>query len=266
MTAEPQSDTGPKPRRTIRAAVHVVEILRCLSRSRPPLGINEIARRTGLDKSSISRLVATLEEERMVERLPDSSKFRLGLGVVALSARLVTSLKLTTLVRPKLEELAQELSETVSLSIWDGNEAVSVTQALGPNAITHFAAPGQRNPAHCTASGKVLLAACPDVEIEEFLARPLKSYTDMTITNPDALRRELKDIRQNGYAANNGEFEPDVAATAVIVRGERDRPFGALTVTAPIYRFDSKRQQDSVAVLKVAADFLSEDIQSRQDT
>ncbi|QIE48152.1 IclR family transcriptional regulator (plasmid) [Pseudohalocynthiibacter aestuariivivens] len=266
MNSERKADSATKPRRTIRAAVHVVEILRCLSKSRPPLGINEIARRTGLDKSSISRLVATLEEERMVERLADSAKFQLGLGLIALSAPLLTSLNLTTLVRPKLEELAQKLSETVNLSIWDGNESVSITQALGPNAITHFATPGQRNPAHCTASGKVLLAECSDDEIEEFLTHPLKAYTDMTITDPNVLRRQLKTIRQNGYATNNGEFAADVGATAVIVRGDRSRAIGALTITAPIYRFDSKRQKDVVSVLKVAAEYLSDDIKTRQDT
>ncbi len=259
---KPEGDrkTGPERRRKIKSVMHVTEILRCISRSRAPLGINEIARHTELDKSSVSRLVATLEGEHLVERLPDSAKFQLGLGLIALAAPLQTSLQLTSLVRPRLEQLSRELSETVNLSIWDGNESVSIAQALGTNAITHYATPGQRNPAHCTASGKVLLAHRSKAEIEEILSHPLVRYTDMTMIDPETLRRALKQIRRDGYATNNGEFAVDVGATAVIVPDARDRSFGALTVTAPIYRFDSNRQVEVVATLRAAAVKLSEDI------
>jgi DNA-binding IclR family transcriptional regulator len=104
------------------------------------------------------------------------------------------------------------------------------------------------------------LAHRSKAEIEEILSHPLVRYTDMTMIDPETLRRALKQIRRDGYATNNGEFAVDVGATAVIVPDARDRSFGALTVTAPIYRFDSNRQVEVVATLRAAAVKLSEDI------
>jgi DNA-binding IclR family transcriptional regulator len=243
--------------RTVQAVAHVAEVLRCISKAPRPIGVNEVARRVGLDKSSVSRLIATLERQRFVERVDGTTGIRLGFGLIALVAPLVADLGISTIARPQLELLARESEETVNLSIWDGRESVSVVQALGTNAITHYAMPGQRNPAHCTASGKILLAFAPEHEIEAILSGPLERYTEKTVTDPAVLRQQLKRIRATGHAINYGEFASDVGAVAAVVRDVDDRALGSLTITVPMYRFGPRRKDEILAMVRVAAARLS---------
>lgn len=248
---------SPKGARTIQAVTHLSEILRCVSRAAKPIGINEIARSVGLDKSSVSRLVASLEKERLLQRGHEGG-VRLGLGLLAITAPLMRDLGLSTRVRPSLEALAKRTGETVNLSVWSGKESVSVVQALGSNAITHYAAPGRTNPLHCSASGKVLLAFASDELLEEILALPLQRYTDKTITDPGVLREELKQIKLEGYAVNTGEFAADVSAVSAAVFDLDGSVVGALTVTVPAYRFDGERQAEILRETLLVARDLSE--------
>ncbi|WP_293800131.1 IclR family transcriptional regulator [uncultured Bosea sp.] len=243
--------------RKILAVSHLAEILRCVSRSKTPIGVNELSRRVGLDKSSVSRLVTSLEEERLLQRGQDGS-IRLGTGLLVIVAPLMHDLGLSTWVRPSLEALAKRTGETVNLSIWSGDEAVSVVQALGPNAITHFASPGQANPAHCTASGKVLLAFESGDVIDRILTDSLRSYTESTVTDPAILRQQLRQIRGCGYAVNVGEFSIDVCAIGAAVFNMDGSVVGSLTVTVPAYRFDATRQASILAETLAVARDLSE--------
>ncbi len=220
----------------VRAVRHAIEILTAFSAAEPLLGVSELARRIGIHKSSISRLLATLEEARLVERDAATGRFRLGVGVIALASPLLSNLRVAEVARPYLEALAQRSAETISLSIWDGEEAISVEQALGASAVKHYAPPGRRNPAHCTATGKAFLAHAAPEEIERILARPLESFTGRTIVDRAALLRELEEIRTRGYAINEGEFVADVGAVACPVRGMRGEVVAVVTAPVPMFR------------------------------
>lgn len=257
------SPRPPVQPRTIRSVQHAIEVLRHVSKAQSPLGINELARQVGLDKSSVSRLITTLEREGLVEKDAGPMTVRLSLGLVALVAPLLMDMQLSTLVRPRLEQLAKLLGETVNLSVWDGRESVSVVQALGTNAITHYAVPGQRNPAHCTASGKVLLAHAPDADVETVLAGSLERYTDKTVVDGDILRAQLTEIRAAGYALNCREFASDVGAAAAVVRNAGGSIVGAVTATVPMYRFDERRQREILNAVLVATADLSEGLGHR---
>jgi DNA-binding IclR family transcriptional regulator len=259
-TARPRPSNSRERSARVFAVQHAVEVLRCISRAPPDIGINEIARRVRLDKSSVSRLVRTLERERLVERATNSERVRIGFGLVSLAAPLLAGLRVTNLAPPVLEELARQTGETVNLSVWDGSEAVSVQQALGASAIKHYAVPGQRNPAHCTASGKLFLAYLDEAEIEVICRTPLESYSARTITDPSALRTEIKNIRKRGYALNDGEFEEDVGAVAAAVRDGQGRVVGAITATVPLYRFDPARRKRLAEMICTTALGLSEQL------
>ncbi|MCE2482848.1 MAG: DUF3179 domain-containing protein [Alphaproteobacteria bacterium] len=127
--------------------------------------------------------------------------------------------------------------ETVSLSLWDGRAAVIVEQILGNRAIAHVALPGRRVPAHCTAAGKVLLAHCPKVEREAVFAEGLKSYTPQSVTEPNALRRELERLRQVGYALNDQEYEAESCGAASPLYDRHGEVVAAVTVAVPKHRF-----------------------------
>ncbi|MCO5072914.1 MAG: IclR family transcriptional regulator [Rhizobiaceae bacterium] len=253
-----KQQTGQKGVRTVHAVAHLSDILRCVSKAGKPVGINEIARAVALDKSSVSRLVASLEKERLLQRGHDGG-VRLGLGLLAIAAPLMRDLGLSTRVRPSLEALAKRTGETVNLSVWSGTESVSVVQALGSNAITHYAPPGRTIPPHCSASGKVLLAFASEEVIESVLLQPLQRYSDKTITDPDILRGQLQEIRRQGYAVNIGELAADVCAIGAAVFDLDGSVVGALTVTVPAYRFDVDRQAEILSeTLPVAHDLSAQ--------
>lgn len=232
----------PRASRPVQGVRHVADILRHVSKAARPVRINELARQVGLDKSSISRIVATLEQEKLIQRTSEGG-LCLGLGLLVITAPLIRDLDPSTSIKPSLAKLAQTTGETVNLSIWNGREAVSLVQELGSSAITHYAAPGHTSPAHCSASGKVLLAFEPDEAIAEVLSAPLQSYTARTVTDPAALRAELEEVKVRGYAINLGEYDAEVCAVAAAVFDHDGRLFGALTVTAPAYRFGPARRE-----------------------
>lgn len=255
---DPKPGSGQKDGRKVQAVRHLAAILRAVSQSPAPIGVNELARQVGLDKSSISRLVSSLEEERLLQRSQDG-RIRPGMGLLAISAPLMRDLGLSTRVRPSLVTLAERTGETVNLSVWSGTVAVSIVQALGTNAITHYASPGRSNPAHCTASGKVLLAfEAPEV-IDQVLSAPLKRYTEQTVTDPALLREQLRKIRAVGYAINITEFATDVCAISAAVIDMDGSLVGALTVTVPSYRFGTERADEILKeTLTVARDLSAQ--------
>jgi DNA-binding IclR family transcriptional regulator len=242
---------------TVHAVRHAIDVLRCVAQASPEISVSEAARRVGLHKSSVSRLIATLAAEHLVERNPQTEGVRLGFGLMALAAPLVSATALPQAAQPRLVALAERSGETVNLSVWDGRQAISVVQALGTNAITHYAAPGQSNPAHCTASGRVLLAFAEQAEIDRILAGPLERYTEHTCTEPAVLARELPRIRDKGLAVNRGEFSSDVGAVAAIVRDIDQRARAAVTITLPMYRFPVKRQGELLAMVGATAAEIS---------
>lgn len=251
---------------TVQSVQHAIEVLRWVSQSQPEIGISDLARRIGLHKSSISRLVATLAAEHLVERSHQTERVRLGFGLVALASPLLSGTELTQAAQPQLTALAERSGETVNLSVWDGHQAVSVYQALGTNAITHYAAPGQTNPAHCTASGKLLLAFASEHEIDKVLSGKLQRFTEHTRTSPAKLREELHRIRAEGRAINFGEFASDVGAVAAVVRNMGGQALAVVTITVPTYRFAPERQTELLKMVEATASAISAQLGYRKQS
>lgn len=253
-----QGSSATSPRRgTIGAVEHAIDLLRCLSEAGCSLGTNDIARRIGIHKSSVSRLAATLERARLVQRDSETGRLSLGIGLVTLAAPVLASFEARDLVRPLLEKLAAKTGETVSFSIWDGREAVSIEQVAGSNSVQAFSRPGHRNPAHATAVGKILLAHMGDAAIESYCSEPLRRFTDTTITDPAVLKAELVRCRALGYAFNTGDFESDVGAVSAVAFDGRSQVLGAMTVTVPMYRFGEARRKELADVVSLYAAELS---------
>lgn len=241
---------------TILAVQHAVQVLRSLS-AEGPAGVSEIALRVGLHKSTVSRLVATLQEDDLVERDPATRRIRVGPGLLSVASPLLHRGTIAEVVRAPLLELAQRCGETISLSIWDGAGAVNLEQMLGGKAIKHYAPPGSRNPAHCTAAGKLLLAHAPAPALERILSRELPRYTPKTLATTAALRTEIALIRRRGYALNNGEFAVDVGGIAVPLTGSDGEVTGAITATVPMYRFSASQRTRLLGQLLAAGEAAS---------
>jgi IclR family acetate operon transcriptional repressor len=184
-----------------------------LAGSETGLGVNELARRIGVNPSTASRLLSTLESAGMVQR-DGQGPYRLGLQLVTLADRVLSRLDLQALARPVLIELMQGTGETATLSVPGEREAITVDSIPSRSSVISMARLGRPSIAHATAVGKVMLAfgggALPPV-------RDLVALTDRTITDPGALALEVAAVRERGYGTVFGEREQDVNAIAAPV-------------------------------------------------
>ncbi|BAB52580.1 mlr8761 [Mesorhizobium japonicum MAFF 303099] len=247
-------DRAPGEVSTVQRALN---LLKLLGTTEKPIGVNEIARRLGKHVSAVSRTLATLEHNGFVERDEETGRFVLGVELIALASRLLAEHDVVRVARPYLEELAESTRETTSLSLWNKTHAINVEHVLGPGSIKHIAAPGRRNPAHCTATGKAMLSHMPDSTLREVLALGLERYTDRTTTEVSALESELDHIRKQGYALNVGEFIPEIAAVAAVIHDRRGRVAAAIAVTMPVFHFTQQIEQQLAPLVINAAAAIS---------
>ena len=211
-------------------------ILGCFTSKHPVLGIAEIAEELGMSRSTTHRYVTTLLALGFLEQ-GRSRKYRLGLRVTDLGMSALNSTGLREHVHPFLEELRQRTGYTIGLAVRDGAEILYVDRARswrrGEREIDRGLNTGSRIPAYCTAMGKVLLAYLPaDVQRELIAQAKLTRNTPSTITSKQALRVELKQIVENGFAVNDQELRPGLHAIAVPVRDESREAIAAVGICA----------------------------------
>ena len=225
----------------IQSVQRAAALLKVFGDQSAELGVSELSRTVNLHKSTVSRLLATLEREGLVERVVGSEKYRLGFELVRLARSAAYPEDVRTAAWPVLEQLAGASRETVNLAVVDGDEVVNVEQIAGPHLVGVSNWIGRRTPLNCVANGKALLAFQPLGEIERILSGPLPRYTELTITDPRALREELVSVRANGYAVALGEIEEGLNAVAAPIVGQRGRVIAAVSVSGPAYRVTPER-------------------------
>jgi IclR family acetate operon transcriptional repressor len=210
-----------------------MQLLDVLAASDSGLGVNELARRIGVNASTASRLLATLQESGLVDR-SDGGPYRLGLKLVTLSDRVLAQLDVRQLARPLLVRLVADTGETATVSLPGEGEAVTVDFVPSAASVVSMARVGRPSVPHATAVGKVMLAfGSPGGGPAD---GTLTAFTDRTIVDPDALARELGGIRERGWAEAVGEREPDLAALAAPVFGRGGRLVAILGVQGPASR------------------------------
>jgi DNA-binding IclR family transcriptional regulator len=234
--------TGLPATRQVAAVQRAVAILDELAAARTELGTNEIARRTGINVSTISRILATLAAGGLVDHVPSTGRYRIGAGIVRLAG--AVELDIRSLARPHLEELARNLGETATLSVPGEHEAFTLDFAQSPLSVRSVAEVGRASVAHATAVGKVLLAhgGTPP-------GGPLKAYTERTIVDPAVLEAELATIRDRGWAQAVGEREQDLNAVAVPVLARDGKLVAILGVQGPAVRFSSRVMRAAIESL-----------------
>ena len=217
------------------------------------LGTNELARRTGINASTVSRLLATLAAARYVEHVPESGRYRLSLRLIELGNAVLGRLDLRALARPHLQELVRATGETATLSVPGEHDAVTVDFAHSSSVVQSVAQIGRPSVGHATAVGKVMLA-CGSVELP---ALPLAAFTPRTITSRPQLIEALEQVRRRGFADANEERDAGLAAVAAPVWDSRGDLAGILGLQGPSSRFDAKARRAAVPVLLERAASLS---------
>ncbi|HUL25391.1 MAG TPA: IclR family transcriptional regulator [Streptosporangiaceae bacterium] len=244
--------TGQPATRQVAAVQRAIAILGELADARGELGTNEIARRTGINVSTISRILATLVSGGLVEHVAATGRYRLGVGVIRLANAAGERLDVRALARPHLEDIAGRVQETATLSVPGGHEAVTLDYVQSPLSVRSVAEVGRPSAAHATAVGKVFLAHGGTVP-----ARPLTAFTERTIVDHDVLRADVAHIRERGWGQALGEREEDLNAVAVPVLDPAGKLVAILGVQGPAVRFSPRVMRSVVELLMESAERIS---------
>ncbi len=263
-------------RRSVGSVARAVALLDVLAASGSGLGVNELARRIGVNASTASRLLATLQEGGLVTRAGANGPYRLGLRLLTLADRVLAQQDVRTLARPLLTRLVAETGETATLSLPGDDAAITVDFVPSPSSVSSMARVGRPSVPHATAAGKVMLAFAegapvaaersgdtddvgleaaaraveaadhepPAGELEHRpdVGEPLPSFTERTITDPVRLATELADVRRWGWAEAAGEREPDLAALAAPVFGRDGELVAILGLQGPVARLPAEKR------------------------
>jgi DNA-binding IclR family transcriptional regulator len=235
---------------TVQSIERAFEILEAVALR--PAGVTELATRLRLPKSTVFRLLATLEQAGAVERL-DGARWRIGPGIAALAWGASSERSLVSLARPVLASLVDELGEASGLALPDGYTVRYVDQVESQNPVQVRDWTGTRAPLHAAPSGLVLLAEWPEDAVDGYLARPLDRLTARTVVEPAAIRRRLDAVRLQGHAWGEGEFAEGINSVAAPVRDARGKPIAALHVHGPAYRYPPGGERDRIAARVTAA-------------
>ena len=220
-----------------------------------PAGVNALARRIGVNPSSASRLLGTLERGGLVEREP-GGPYRLGLHLVALADRVLARLDVRDLARPHLRALVDATGETATLSVPGGDEAVTVDFIPGGASVVSMARLGRPSVGHATAAGKVVLAFGRD-GMAPAGSGELARFTERTIVDAGALAAEIERVRERGWAEAEGEREPDLNALAAPVFGRGGELEAVLGLQGPAARLTAERRAEVLPALLEASRELS---------
>jgi IclR family transcriptional regulator, KDG regulon repressor len=231
-------------KKTVRAAERALDILLCFTQE-PELSLTDVARMTELNKSTVYRLLATLEEKGFLIRDAKTEKYRLGFRVWELSANLSQTDDPAVLFLPEMERLRDQVEETVSLYIRDGMERIRIQAVESTQTIRRVAPLGARMPLSVGASSKVLVAYADPAVQKMVLSDP--SWPDNV--DKDQYIRQLDEIRNRGYATSFEEREAGTSAIAAPVLDRSGNIMAALSISGPVSRFTMERMQEVIPKL-----------------
>ncbi|HWB56568.1 MAG TPA: IclR family transcriptional regulator [Gaiellaceae bacterium] len=245
--------TGKPATRHVAAVERAIVVLDALAADGAELGTNEIARRTGLHASTVSRLLSTLADAGLVEHVEDTGRYRLGIRLLQLGNAVLARLDLREVARPALRALVAETGETATLSAPGDPDAVTVDFVQSGSSVQSVATLGRPSVAHATATGKVALAFG---RVELGPGR-LTAFTPLTITDRSVLAAEVETVRKQGWAQALGEREVDLNAIAAPVRGSRGELVAVIGLQGPASRFDDEARAAALQPLLARAGAVS---------
>jgi IclR family transcriptional regulator, pca regulon regulatory protein len=206
-------------------------VIRCFSSEHPSLTLSEVAERTGLTRAAARRFLLTLQELGYVGST--GRQFSLRPRVLALGYAYLSSFSVAQIAQPHLEDLTEELHESCSVSVLDGDDLVYVARASANRIMTIALTVGTRLPPYPTSMGRVLLAHLPAAELDAYLSRAeLRKLTERTVVDPAELRAILATVRSQGWAAVDQELEAGVRSIAVPIQDSSGKVVAAINASA----------------------------------
>ncbi len=243
---------------TLSTVRNAARLLKAFLTREESIGVSELSRRLGLGKSNVHRLLSTLVAEGLVEQDDRTGGYRLGIVAFELGEAVKVHLDVHAAAGAVLGHLREQTGESSQVGVLDGDEVVYVDRLESAHSLRLFTETGRRQPAHCTSSGKVLLAHLPELDREAFLARgPLTRLTQHTIVEPGALRDALAMVRARGWAEAINEREIGVASIAAPIRDLHGDVVAAISIGGPMARFGAVPRRRFARALVEAGEAVS---------
>jgi IclR family acetate operon transcriptional repressor len=226
-----------------------LSLLNHFSETEPEIGLSELARRAGIDKATVHRMLLVMCDSGILEKRDDTRGYRLGAGVLRLARVREAAFPLSQAFQQALERLSAEIGETAHASLLSGPALATIGISESNRGSRVSLVAGEILPLHCTASGLAVLAHARPETVERVLREPLVRRTRRTLTDPDALRRCLEALRAVGYAEADQTHEDDVHGIAVPVFDVDGSVLGAVALATPAHRMTPDLRQRAISAL-----------------
>jgi IclR family KDG regulon transcriptional repressor len=263
VTKTATRDPGPSVRlkgdaNSVFALRRGLSILDQFSGHHGDLGVNEIARMVGMHKSTVSRLCATLENAGYLERNASTNRFRLGARIYQLAGSSSPTADVRLVARPVMQELVETSRETATLGVREGSDIVTIDVVDGLTHMRMATRVGMRTQLHASAVAKAILAWMPEAELDEVLADwPMIGLTPNTVTDADALKGRLAEVRGRGYALDMEELEVGLRCVAAPIRDPRGRVVAGISISGPRHRMTEEAMKRFGPLVREAGEKIS---------
>jgi IclR family KDG regulon transcriptional repressor len=226
---------------SIRAVDRALDILLCFSNQTPELTMTQISEQVGMNKSTVHRLLATLERRRFVQRDPATGQYRLGIRLLQMAYLMLEHNDIRRYAAPFLHRLCEQHRETITLSTLDDTDVIFLDVIESPQRVKLAASTGQRMPAFSTAAGKAILAYLPTVTVSRILDRGMPQFTQYTIRTKEGVLKNLELVREQGFSISMQEYEDGINAVAAPILNAENRPLAAVTVAGSAFRLTKEK-------------------------
>jgi IclR family transcriptional regulator, KDG regulon repressor len=243
----------------MKSLVKSLQLLKLFTSEKAVWRIEDMARELGYHKSSIQRIVDTLEAENfLVRTIPEKRIYRLGPQILFLGNAAEFNLDIKSVARPIMAQLVDRVHETAYLCIVDQYQCLYIEKVECSQPIRMMHSLGRRNPMHCTGVGKALFIGMTNKEIDRVITeRGLKRYTQSTITTRDQLLQEIECARKEGVAYDNEELDMGVKCIAAPIFDRAGRVAASISISGPVHRFIPEVIPHMAAEVKKAAREIS---------
>lgn len=251
-------DAEDRQRVGVQSLGRAFAILEEVARHREGIGLADLSKLVGLHNSTTFHLAKTMVSLGYIRQEKETKRYRVGRPLFALAASALDEIEMVNVATPVLEDLSRETGESSHFAVRMGDSVVVIARTSGPGAFQLTDRVGVVRPAHCTALGKVILAALRPDQLERFLERvDMKPSTAKSITDVPKLLREIAEVRKTGIAYDDGEFNLEVRCVAVPVKDFTGQVVGALGISGPVWRMSNQALLSRAKVVQAAADRLS---------
>ncbi|MBN2332022.1 MAG: IclR family transcriptional regulator [Deltaproteobacteria bacterium] len=243
---------------TIQAVAHALSLLEEFSGDVDELGVTELSKRLKLHKNNVFRLLATLEEKGYIEQNRVTENYRLGIKSLELGQTFIKQMGVLRQAHPIMERLCEDLQENAYVGVIRGSNVVYLDVVESNQAVRVVSRVGSQLPVWCSAIGKAQIAYLNLGELDKILpsVKEWECCTENSVKNKDDLLLELEQVRVQGYAVDDEEYDLDVKCVGAPIRDYTKRVVAGISVSGPSFRLTEERIINDIApaVKKSAAD------------